>query len=547
MPRFLGSLLLGILVLASALAEAQTVTTLVSNAQQPANAGGTNQIVAQSFTTGSHGTGYTLSSVRIRPFTALAATDRSGTYVTIKTDSGGVPGATLASLTDPNTDFSGFDLETFSAAANTTLEPNTTYWVVVNETQSTSNRLGLGSTSSQQLDSDSLPHWRIGDSRLNLIGGTWASVSSPLLVDVRGYDNGNPSLSVAPGSATEGNAVRFAVTLDDPAEGAVTVDYATSDGSATAGADYTAATAQTLTIPAGQVSATIEVATIDDSDDEGDETFTLTLSNPSSNVDLGTMVSVAGTIIDNDGKPSLTIADASAAEGSDLEFTVTASNAATADITVGFSTSIASGDTASAADFVAATAETLTIAAGDLTGTISIASVDDPDDEGDETFSVTLASPSANAELGLQASAKGTIEDDDEPGIVLSAPALEVTEGADATYTVALATRPAGAVTVTIDAGSGDGVTLSTTQQVFTAADWNQARTVTVSAAHDADADPASVTITHSASGPGYESISTQLPVNVVDDDAAAILISDTPLQVSEDGTASYTVALATQ
>ena len=544
--RFLGSLLLGLFVLAGVLAEAQTVTTLVSNAEQAANTGGTNQIVAQSFTTGPHGTGYTLSSVRIRPFSASTALDRSGTYVTVKTDSGGEPGATLATLSDPNTDFTGFDVETFSAAANTTLEPDTTYWVVVNEEQSTAHRLGLGSTGSQAQDSDSLPGWEIGDNRLHRSGGTWTSAPSPLLIDVQGYDNGNPSLSVAPGSATEGSTVRFTVTLDDPAEGVVTVQYATSDGSATAGADYTAATARTLTIPVGQVSATIEVGTIDDTDDEGDETFTLTLSDPSSNADLGATASVTGTIVDNDGKPSLIIAGASAAEGSNLEFTVTASNAATADVTVQYSTSIASDDTASTGDFAAASAETLTIAAGEETATISIASIDDPDDEDDETFSLTLSSPSSNAELGLQVSAKGTIEDDDEPGIALSTPTLEVTEGSDATYTVTLATRPTGTVTVTIDAGSNSGVTLSTTRQVFTAADWNQARTVIVSAAHDADADPGSATITHSASGPGYESVSGQLPVSVVDDDAPAILISPAPLQVSENDTARYTVALAT-
>ena len=60
----------------------------------------------------------------------------------------------------------------------------------------------------------------------------------------------------------------------------MTVDYATSDGSATAGADYTA-TSGTLTFRAGESSQTIEVAVLDDSHDEGEETLTLTLSNAS--------------------------------------------------------------------------------------------------------------------------------------------------------------------------------------------------------------------------------------------------------------------------
>ena len=69
------------------------------------------------------------------------------------------------------------------------------------------------------------------------------------------------------------------ITLD-PASGVeVTVDYATADGTATAGADYTAASG-TATIAAGQTSATITVPIIDDSLFEADETFTVTLSNP---------------------------------------------------------------------------------------------------------------------------------------------------------------------------------------------------------------------------------------------------------------------------
>ena len=88
-------------------------------------------------------------------------------------------------------------------------------------------------------------------------------------------------LSVADATVEEGPdaALAFAVTLDRERHAAVTVDYATSDGSATAGQDYTAASG-TLTFAAGETAKTVSVAVLDDTEVEGRlETFTLSLSN----------------------------------------------------------------------------------------------------------------------------------------------------------------------------------------------------------------------------------------------------------------------------
>ena len=70
------------------------------------------------------------------------------------------------------------------------------------------------------------------------------------------------------------------MTLDPAASVTVTVEYATSDGTAAAGEDYTA-TSGTLTFQAGEVTKTISVPITDDAEDDGGETFTLTLSNAS--------------------------------------------------------------------------------------------------------------------------------------------------------------------------------------------------------------------------------------------------------------------------
>ena len=90
-----------------------------------------------------------------------------------------------------------------------------------------------------------------------------------------------PALWVADVTAMEGTdaTADFIVTLDPAATEAVTVDYATADGTATAGDDYTAASG-TLTFDAGETSKTVSVPIVDDNVDDGGETFTLTLSNP---------------------------------------------------------------------------------------------------------------------------------------------------------------------------------------------------------------------------------------------------------------------------
>ena len=91
-----------------------------------------------------------------------------------------------------------------------------------------------------------------------------------------------PTLSVAdPAEVKEGNTtITFTVTLTPAATGTVTVDYATGDGTASAGQDYTAASG-TLTFAAGDTARTVVVTVLDDTVDEGKETFTLKLSKPS--------------------------------------------------------------------------------------------------------------------------------------------------------------------------------------------------------------------------------------------------------------------------
>ena len=106
--------------------------------------------------------------------------------------------------------------------------------------------------------------------------GDGRSLSGALALSVPGP----AALSVADAQVKEGPdaTLAFAVTLDRARHAAVTVDYATRDGTAVAGADYTN-TSGTLTFVAGETRKAVDVQVLADSHDEGSETMTLALSN----------------------------------------------------------------------------------------------------------------------------------------------------------------------------------------------------------------------------------------------------------------------------
>ena len=295
-------------------------------------------------------------------------------------------------------------------------------------------------------------------------GGDYGPVGA-VGVTVAVTENDTATLSVADAEASEGDAnaaVEFEVTLSVASSNAVTVDYATSDGTAKAGADFTA-TSGSLTFPAGStVSQTVRVPVTSDTLDEDNETFTLTLSNPG-NAGFpgdGTTLAVAGTITDDDHEPGtvsgegLTIGDASASEGGSLTFTVSLTPVSGRAVTVDWATL---DGTAKSADYTAASGS-LTFAAGDTTKTVTVSTTDDTLDEDDETLTVTLSNP-GNALIG-DTNATGTIEDDDEPrsGQGLSVADASADEDAGTlTFTVRLGA--ASGRTVTVDWATGNGGT----------------------------------------------------------------------------------------
>src|SRR4051794_440349 len=104
-------------------------------------------------------------------------------------------------------------------------------------------------------------------------------------------DDAPPTISVAAAPAVESAGAQvFTVTLSAPSAFPVSVTYSTTDGTATAGSDYTP-TAGTVTFPPGTTKQIVSIPLVDDRVGEGDESFSLV---------LGTGASAAALVRDND-------------------------------------------------------------------------------------------------------------------------------------------------------------------------------------------------------------------------------------------------------
>ena len=246
-----------------------------------------------------------------------------------------------------------------------------------------------------------------------------------------------PTLSVGNASATEGSSIFFPLTLSAAAGELVAVNCVASFGSGdTAVAADLSTNAGATSIRPGETSGRCTIRSAQDSTDEEDETFTVTLSGVSSNVQLGTPSTAKGTIEDDDDPPTVTVADAMATEGGKVEFAVTLTAVSGRDVTVDYATSVGTDQTAtSGTDFTAANG-TLTILAADATdtGTIEVQTTEDSTDEDDETFTLTISNPT-NATLGTKTAAAGTIEDDDGTMMPVTPPDVLVSNYPDGSAT----------------------------------------------------------------------------------------------------------------
>ena len=224
----------------------------------------------------------------------------------------------------------------------------------------------------------------------------------------------------------------------------MTVGYATKDGTALTGTDYKAAEG-TLTFGAGTTVKALEVRTTEDELKESDEGFTVELSRPSGAV-LGESIG-AGTIMDDEAAPEVSIGDARVDEGGTAEFAVTLSGASDRAVTVSYRTR---DGTARAVSDYTAVLGTLAFKVGSRRQVVRVRTRQDNLAEPDETFTVELSAP--NGATLRDHIGQGTIIDDDG-GALPPLPRLDIAdtsilEGGTARFVVRLSAGSATPVTV---------------------------------------------------------------------------------------------------
>ena len=207
---------------------------------------------------------------------------------------------------------------------------------------------------------------------------------------------------------------------------------------------------------------------------------------------------------------------------------------------------VAGGTATEDDDFITVSGFTLTIPAGEMSGTttFTLVPVDDDVDEDDETLTV-----SGTAAPGLTVTPTSlTIADDDERGVVARPTALTVAEGGSGEYTVVLTSEPTGPVTVEVTVSGSPDVTALPVTRTFTPSDWDVPQTVTVGAAQDGDAVDDRATVSHAASGGDYGGVTPEpVEVTVTDDETESteVALTLSPAVVSEGaGSAGQTVTV---
>jgi chitinase len=331
------------------------------------------------------------------------------------------------------------------------------------------------------------------------------------------------------------------------------VTYATSNGTATAGSDYTAVAPTVVTFAAGETSKAVTVLVTGDTLVEPDETFTLKLS-PAAGMILSDDTATA-TILNDDAPTYLAVDDLSVSEGNGgttpATFTVTRSGSTAGTSSVTYAT--ANGTATAGSDYTAVAPTVLTFAAGETSKTVTVGVTGDTAVEPNETVLVKLSSP-----VGAVVSddtGTATIVDDDGttttgPTTFVAVNDLSVTEGnsgtTPVTFTVTRTGNTAGASSVTYATANGTALAGSdytaVAPTVLTFAAGETAKTVTVPVTGDLVDEPDETFLLKLSSPTGATVSDDTGTATIVDDDAPAyVSLNDISVTEGNSGTTAAT------
>ena len=389
------------------------------------------------------------------------------------------------------------------------------------------------------------------------------SLSSLTTVTVRIVDDDMAMLAFPEATyVVAENAGTLTVPIMLSAAAAVDVGFtvSTGNGTATEPDDYTAVSAQPLTILASQTNVDLILTIVDDTLVEGAEEFTVTISltSPPAGVSLGSQSTATVRITDGD-TATLAFSEATyaiAENAGPLTVPVTLSTAAAADVS--FTVSTGNGTATEPDDYTAVSAQPLTIMASQTNVDLVLTIADDTLVEGAEEFTVTLslASPPAGVSLGSQSTATVRITDDDTATLAFSAPAYTIAEDAGPlTVPVTLSTAAAADVRFTVSTGDGtatapDDYTAVTAQPLTIMASETSADLI-LDIADDTlveEAEEFTVTISVTGSLPGGVNLGSQstATVRITDGDTATLAFPEASYTVNEDaGTLTVPVTLS--
>jgi serine protease len=273
-------------------------------------------------------------------------------------------------------------------------------------------------------------------------------------------DDAMPTLAFNRPSVLEGNGgtpakLYLSMALSTPTDVPVTFNVATSNGTATAGSDYTALPSTSVTFAPGEFYEYVGVDVTGDATAEANEAFNFNITGLSG---ATTSTSTVLAHIVNDDGPTLSIADASITEGDSgykaLVFTVTLSQAAATATTYKFSTT-SGGQAEDYVDYEPVPVYGVTtISAGTLSKTQKVTIYGDTDYEGDETVQVLISAPSAGVTVA-DGGATGTILNDDGPVVSISDAQMTELGNAVLTFNVSLSKPSSRPVSYYVDTAPG--------------------------------------------------------------------------------------------
>ena len=343
-------------------------------------------------------------------------------------------------------------------------------------------------------------------------------------------DDDTPTVTFGTAAYTAGEAwgsrsVDVVVNVSPAPASDITVAY-TVQGTATQDDDYTALTGS-VAVSSGNTSVVIPIAVIDDDIDDDDETIILMLTD-SPVYDLGTTRSITVTITDDDltfararssiPTPVVTItaSQSSVMEGAPALFTIRANPAPGGPLSVRLSIE-QTGEVVAPTDLGA---KTVRIPAEGGAYTYIVDTVGDSIDESPGSVRIQIVAAGGYG-IGSPSSASVRVNDDEDPGVVISRPSMGLEEGRTGTYTVRLNTDPGGTATVRTASADTGAVRVSPASLTFTSTNWRTPRDVTVRAVSDSDARHERTLLTHQVSGYGGVTSGPSIIVRVSDDDVA--------------------------